>query len=283
MKQWTLALSLALALTLTACGSPAAEPPQKELPQEKPSQAEGAGETMIVLPKADPEARAAFGKVLWDAYLTGILPDDTELDWTSPEGAAENDFALYDVDGDGQEELILIWTNACTAGNRLDVFGYANGAVYTELAIFPLETFYDNGVVVEKWSHNHGMAANTGFWPYFLHTYDAETDTYQNIFMVDAWNQELSHRYEVDSAPFPTSIDADGDGMVYCLAPTDRNDSLYSQDYLVDGPEYEAWRSSYLDGAQPLDITSHTQKLTEDNIADLGCPKPDVSIPEPVG
>ena len=269
MKQWALALSLAL--VLTACGTPAEEPPQEE-----PSQAEDPGDAVVVLPTADPEARAAFGSVLWDAYLTGILPDGTPLDWTGPEGAAGNSFALCDVDGDGQEELLLFWTNASMAGSRFDVFGYRDGAVFTELTTTPFVTFYGNGVVTEEWSHNQGLAGNTDFWPYDLHSYDAETGIYQNVGAADAWSSEQPAAAE----EFPADIDADGDGMVYFLLPANW-DGSYSSGYLADGPEYEAWRAGYLDGAQPLDL--QTQPLTEDNIAALGCPKPDVVIPEPVG
>lgn len=271
MKIRRLALALGLSLFLTACGTPAETPPQDE-----------AEDPIVVLPLSDEETRSAFGAVLWDAYLRGVLPDGEGLDWTDPEGAAENDFALLDVDGDGQEELLLYWTNACMAGMGLHVFGYANGAVYEELRAFPMVTFYDNGVVLEEWSHNQGLAgAREDFWPYDLYTYDTETDTYQRMGSVDGWDYRMTSAGPTHQV-FPTDIDADGDGMVYFLLPADWNGS-YSSSYLTDGPEYEAWRAGYLEGAQPLDIASHTQKLTEDHIAALGCPKPDVPVQEPAG
>lgn len=264
MKIRRLALALGLSLFLTACGTPAETPPQDD-----------AEDPIVVLPLSDEETRSAFGAVLWDACLLGVLPDGTPLDWTDTEGAAGNSFALYDVDGDGQEELLLFWTNASMAGNRLDVFGYQDGAVFTELTTTPFVTFYDNGVVTEEWSHNQGLAGNTDFWPYDLHSYNTETGTYRAVGSVDAWSSENPLATE----DFPADIDADGDGMVYFLLPADWNGNYETAP--VDGPEYEVWWSGHLDGAQPLDL--QTQPLTEDNIAALGCPKPDVPVQEPAG
>lgn len=276
-------LSLLLVSSLTACGrddaaqSSAVRQPQG--PAEAPAETEAPTAPDAPV-KADStaadDARYAFGKVLWDAYLLGILPDGTPLDWTDTESAAKNDFILYDVDGDGREELLLYWGNASMAGMGLHVFDYADGAVYEELCVFPLATFYSNGVVKVDWSHNQGLAGNTDFWPYDLYAYDAETDTYQPAGSVDAWSSEQPAAAE----EFPTDIDADGDGMVYFLLPADW-DGSYSGGYLADGAEYEAWWSSCLDGGSALIIP--TQKLAEDSIAALGCPKPDVPAAEPVG
>lgn len=277
----SLFVSLTLILSLTACGqndfatvivtTTQPDPPTESAPEP----------TVEILPtSAADTARYAFGKVLWDAYLSGILPDGTALDWTSTESASQNDFILYDVDSDGQEELLLYWGNACMAGMRLDVFGYRDGTVFTELAAFPVTTFYDNGAVTVDWSHNQGLAGiREDFWPYDLYTYDAETDTYQRIGSVDGWDYRMTSAGPPHQV-FPTDIDTDGDGMVYFMLPADW-DGSYSSAYLADGPEYEAWRNSYLNGAVPLIIP--TQKLAEGSIAALGYPKPDVPTVEPAG
>ena len=49
----------------------------------------------------------------------------------------------------------------------------------------------------------------------------------------------------------------------------------------MDGAELEAWLSSCTGGTESLEIPY--QDLTEENIAALGYPKPDVTYPEPVG
>ncbi|MCM1120456.1 MAG: hypothetical protein NC543_13970 [bacterium] len=60
-------------------------------------------------------------------------------------------------------------------------------------------------------------------------------------------------------------LDRDGDGR-----------RLYNNEQTVDGDEYESWRQSYLDQAER--ITVPFQQLTEENIAALGYPKPDIPI-----
>lgn len=272
MKKRFLTILFFLTLSLTACS--AAEPEtSRETPVVPPAPpAEG---TTTEDPAG--EMKPAFGKTLWDAYLQGILPDGTTLDYTGAEAAATNEFALFDVDRDGQEELLLRWTNACMAGMRMDVFGYDNGEVHTELTVFPASAFYSNGTVVEDWSHNQGLAGDS-FWPYSIHLYDEKTDTYQAAGSVDAWDRKLV------SEGFPADIDKDGDGLIYFLLPADETWHYTGNrpDYPpVDGPEYEIWQNGFLNGAQKLEI--RMQKLTEENISALGYPKPEISPSEPLG
>lgn len=272
MKKWSLTILSILILLLTACGTTETKSAEKTSSvSADPPEAEPVSESTT------PETKHAFGKVLWDAYQLGVLPDGSALDYAGMELAAENDFALFDVDGDGQEELLLYWTHACMAGMRADIFGYHNGTVYTELTVFPASAFYSNGVVIEDWSHNQGLAGDS-LWPYSIYLYDAEDDTYNMAGAVDAWDRELV------TEDFPTGIDVDDDGIVYFLLPGDEAWHYVNNrpDYTpVDGAEYEIWRNGFLHGAAKLEI--HTQKLTEDNIAALGCPKPDVPLPEPAG
>ena len=272
MKKRLLVILLFLMLSLIGCS--AAEPDAAEkstaVPPASPKKTSATKD-------ATAEAKYAFGKALWDAYQQGILPDGTTLDYTGMESAAENEFALCDVDGDGQEELLLRWTQACMAGMQMDVFGYKNGDIYTELTMFPSSTIYNNGVVVENWSHNQGLAGER-FWPYSIYLYDRDADTYYAAGSVDAWDRNLV------SEGFPADVDEDSDGMVYFLLPA--NEAWHytgsRPDYpAVDGQAHEIWRSGFLGKAQPLKI--HMQKLTEENIAALGCPQPEISVTEPAG
>lgn len=276
-------LLLALAASLAACGTVSTIPaPPGVSGADTPNQSAGSGgapslEGSAAVPPSDEGAcLPAFGKVLWDAYQQGILPDSSVLEYEGMEFAADQSFALADVDGDGQEELLLFWENATMAGMLGAVFGCDGGAVYEELVEFPALAFYDNGIVQAEWSHNQGFAGE--FWPYNLYSYDAEEDVYQPVGSVDAWDKRVSER-DYEGAPFPADIDADGDGVVYylCSAGWDGRDDPP----LVDGPDYESWRAAYLDGAEKLDIPF--QKLTEEHISALGYPKPDVPIPQPVG
>ena len=50
---------------------------------------------------------------------------------------------------------------------------------------------------------------------------------------------------------------------------------------MMDGPAYEEWRQSYLNGSQEVEIG--LIPLTEENIAALGAPKPIAHEVKPVG
>lgn len=221
--------------------------------------------------------RLAFGKVLWDIYQQGLLPDGSMLDYTGMEAAGENSFAIMDIDNDGQEELLLFWENASMAGMLECVFGYADGSIYKEQAEFPGQIFYDNGIIEAGWSHNQGPAGE--FWPYNLYRYDAESDIYLFLGGADAWDKRAAEE-SYEGVPFPADIDADGDGIVYYIFPADWN-GQYDDIPPVDGADYESWRNTYIDGAKEIQIPY--QKLTEENIAALGYPKPDIVLPEPAG
>ncbi|WP_310604147.1 M56 family metallopeptidase [Anaerosporobacter sp.] len=214
----------------------------------------------------------AFGKVLWDVYQRGILPDGSLLEYGGMEFAANNNFSIVDVDGDGKEELVLFWENASMAGTVAYVFGYNDGMVHVELTEFPILTFYDNGIVEAAWSHNQNLAGR--FWPYKAYRYDAKTDVYQSLGGVDAWDKNVREENEKGDH-FPTYIDADGDGLVYYILPANWN-GQYDMS-LVDGADYESWRNAYMEGAK--EITISRQMLTEENIAALGYPKPDIPLP----
>ena len=229
-----------------------------------------------ILPWEDPEdSRKIFGEILWNAYLKGELYDGSKLDWTSTEGAAENHFAVTDIDGDGREELLLSWTNASTAGHCFVIYGCWRGAVYTQFTGFPSLRLYSNCVLEEDWSHNQGWSGR--FWPHYAYRYNPQSDLYEQVGFVEGWDKQLQ------SEGFPDDLDADGDGLVYDVRPADFDwtGSRYAPERMMDGPAFEEWRQTYLNGAQQVEL--ELLPLTEENIAALGAPKPNVPEVKPVG
>ena len=214
------------------------------------------------------EQTKAFGKILWDAYCFGKI-DGTDHGVPDTYGQESTYFALYDVDGDGQEELLLNWTGASMADTVEYIWGYGDNGTHVELCEFPALTCYDNGVIEAEWSHNQGLAGE--FWPYFLYRYNAETDQYELCGGADAWDKRVAKTNEQGEA-FPDDIDADQDGIVYYLLPADW-DGNYAMEP-VDGAKYRTWRESFLEGASKLDDIWFWD-LKEDNIAILGAEKPD--------
>ena len=230
-----------------------------------------------ILPWNDPEdSRKRFGEILWNAYLKGELPDGSKLDWTSSKGAAENHFAVTDIDGDGRMELLLFWTEASTAGHLCAIYDYHDGVLLEQGRFFPSLRFYDNAAIEEDWSHNQGWSGR--FWPHYAYRYNPQSDLYEQVGFVEGWDKR------VVSEGFPDDIDADGDGLVYDVRSADADwtiGSRYEPERMMDGPAYEEWRQSYLNGSQEVEIG--LIPLTEENIAALGAPKPIAPEVKPVG
>lgn len=273
--------------------APEAAPAPAEQPEERPvPEADPRPEASIT--REEDEARMrAYGKALWDMYLLGLRPDGEALERSDDLGPAEgNRFALADLNGDGAEELIVCWDQACMAGMQglIYTYDYPEDALRLLLLEFPSMTFYENGAVTADWSHNQGWAGR--FWPYTLYQYSPDSGVYEEIASVDAWDLDCGQGDETLTDAFPRDADADGDGLVYYIltgewynasrTPMDGNLSgqLWGTDP-VDGAALEEWLNGYTGGAEPLEIPY--QPLTDVNIAALGYPKPDVTYPEPVG
>ena len=207
----------------------------------------------------------AYVKVLEDIYFDQKFPDGTEHG-LQPASAdiSDNMFAVYDIDADGREELIVFYTTTYTAGMVEIIYDYDSGTgdVREEFLAYPMRTYYDNGIVEVEASHNQGLASDGGadgnFWPYSLYRYDPETDAYVSLASVDAWSRGFREE-DYDGNPFPQEVDADGDGVVYYVA-TEGNEP----EAPMDGAEYDQWRDSCLKGAEPIQVPY--VNLTTDNI-----------------
>ncbi|MCM1124966.1 MAG: hypothetical protein NC429_00705 [Lachnospiraceae bacterium] len=210
--------------------------------------AQKAEEGIDTASQTDPE-KAAYNAVLEKLYTTYTLPDGTELGYDGITDLSWNKFAIYDIDQDGKEELIIQWTTTYTAGMSGIIYGFdsVSGTVKAELWEYPSQTFYDNGVVEVELSHNHGMAGEIeDFWPYTFYQYDKNTDTYLCTAEVDAWNKAY-YETDYDGVPFPDELDADKDGILYQV-------TVGNSEKLMDLEEYEKWRDSMIGGAVKIEI-----------------------------
>ncbi len=169
------------------------------------------------------------------------------------ESYGPNMYKIADVDGDGRAELIINYPNTTyTAAMAYYIFDYdANtGEFYEELAVYPSVTIYDNGVILMEASHNHGRSGMDDFWPYYVYQYQKDTDTYEYITWVDAWEYIMFDGAEPDET-FPKEADADGDGVVYyCMG----EGGYYEPDVIMDNAEYAQWLNNLTAGATPIQI-----------------------------
>lgn len=81
------------------------------------------------------------------------------------------------------------------------------------------------------------------FWPYSLYKYNARTDKYEAVALMDAWQQQIFEDSEPDP-DFPIEKDVDGDGIVYY----DMSDDYYAPSMIMDNAEYEKWCLKYNTG-----------------------------------
>lgn len=232
---------LCAAALLSGCAAQSVPPagPMSETTSAVPAEVLSAESS--ALPAQDP-ATEKFIDVLEGIYYDYVLPDGQRLEpYTQYFEESPNEFALFDLDSDGEEELIVRYINTYTAGMFGAVYGYdrAENRLTTQLLEFPALSFYENGTVEAGWSHNQGLAGR--FWPCTLYRYDSSSDTYFPYACVDAWDREFFET-DFDGDPFPAYADPEGHNIVYYI-------SLYGQEEEpapVSQQEYNAWYNEFI-------------------------------------
>lgn len=207
-----------------------------------------------------------YQTVLADIIEKQIYPDGMDCGFGGSYVSAGNKFAVFDVDKDGEEELILCITSTSMAGMREIVYDYdaETDAVREEYSGFPGGAFYESGLIEEGMSHNQGMAPLGDFWPYMLYQYQKESDSYQCTFMVDAWEKEFMEQ-DYDGNPYPEEIDEEKSGIVYYLMEGGAYDMTSTVP--VSKSIYEEWRKEQGLGSARIEIPF--QELTEENIGNI--------------
>lgn len=193
-------------------------------------------------------ARAAYRAALENLYNNHTFPDGYADDPFDVEG---NGFAIYDVDGDGRDELLVQWDDTAVASWYGVIYDYdaGSGSLRAEYKGVPNFEIYKNGVLVAEDSHNQSPSKEV--WPYSLYVYDPDADEYEYAGNASAWERD----YSPDG--FPSNVDANGDGMVY------QCDGEW-----VDDDEYFAWYNSFLGGASEMRVPF--MDLTPSNIRSIG-------------
>lgn len=201
---------------------------------------------------------AAYQFVLQQIAFEHIYPDGADTGFDSAGGFIEdNHFAIFDINGDGVDELIVQFTTAPMAGNVETIYTYnaSDNTVETLLTVFPAVTYYDNGLVKEEWSHGSGLEGED-YWPYNLYQYCVDTGTYEIIAEVNMWSKAID-TVDYKGDPYPEDIDTENAGTVFILTRNGTTETVSKSDY-------EAWLSEIMGGAHPIQIPY--QSLDEDNI-----------------
>jgi len=266
MKKKICLMLAVMLLLLSACGGKKAP----ETTAQKPSTA--ATESTPVETTAEPTqpetaapdrndaARSAFQRALRTVHDELRWPEMSEMGeimlW-EPGTIEDEQFAVTDVDGDGEEELLVSIFNTAVAGMCETIYGYdpQTDGVRVEACNYVGVTHYPGMLKVDA-AHNQGYAGDV-LWPYTIAYYDEAEDSYKDAFYVDAWCKELSDYDPYTQTPYPDDIDTEHDGYVYLI--TENGERRF-----VNRADYEKWEAEIFAQKEPLTIP--WQKITTENI-----------------
>lgn len=217
-------------------------------------------DTEIVIEKGDSKAtsdvetvRSTYKEVLYRCINDNIWPVIGEGSDVMREYLAGSRFAIYDINGDDVEELVISVQDPIT--------NYYNYVVEYRTEISDIDCIfegcdidvYDNGLIIEYYSHNQGYGDD--IWPYKLYKYDGFSKKYEYFLDVDSWS------CEIHPEDYPYDIDTDNYGSVYHIGATDDKNGYYSKSY------YDEWTKNTFSNANTLDVQYHNMTISEvDNV-----------------
>ena len=260
MRKSTLAGILALALLLSGCAG-------KGNGAASGSASSGSGSASDPEPANVPTAeeiqavRETLDGAVETLRTTGTLPGFEAL--VGNQCSTVYRYTITDIDGDGFEELLLMQDTGVMASMDYLILDGRDGQLRAELEAFPSLTFYENGYVRADASHNQGLAGD--FWPYTLYRYDAESDSYQKVAMVDAWDGSI-HAQDYAGNPFPKDADVSGAGIVYYVA---ENGETYGESGTpdvapMDQADFQKWEASWQGSGAVVDFSLENEIVTDD-------------------
>jgi hypothetical protein len=218
------------------------------------------------------DADKAYYDIVFNLCYNFIWPDGEVCAYTYGSGydMQDNQFAIADVDGDGQEELIVCFMASSADEFRTSIYRYdeSTGVCVEELQTAPREnpgkypgmTFYDNGVISVYLSTNPGREVCETIWPYSIYQWNGKSKSYDYVGTLYGLDKQLAVKAGEE---YPTAADTDGYGTVYYLV----DDSATGQNAdskTMSRSKYESWYEKMFGGAAAKDITY--LDMTDENI-----------------
>lgn len=139
----------------------------------------------------------AYAEVLSAAYYGHVLPDESPL--ATVQTGEQDRFSIVDLNGDGEEELILYCNTESAYGMVTYVWNYNTETkeLTEHFGGFSPLTFYSDGLVKQESYMNNSM--DTDFPPYTIYQYEKSSNSYTQIYDSEgsdqndpeAWRQEI--------------------------------------------------------------------------------------------
>lgn len=224
---------------------------ESEVLQEEEMKPEEETEPEVTELSDKEKVAAAYEEAILRARDFWQMPDGTEVEHSGVMSGT-NQYAIYDVDLDGRDELIFRMEKVATmADMREDVYEYypKTGEFHQELVEFPGVQYYDNRIALVGWSHNQGKG-NT-LWPYNIYHYDEKLDEYIWDGSVDSWDKDFvpdGYPDEADTCKLGTVFD------IYYPGYNQYKNMYNDEIHYYSKTDYDRFCREHFDGMELLEI-----------------------------
>lgn len=257
--------ALLLCLVLSACGSPASSSPGSS------SAPVNSGTAVSSIPTSSPDTEPendnaamteAYKFALQQIAFEHIYPGGEDTGFSGDYGFIEDNlFAIYDINNDGRNELIIHFTTAPMEFNSEAVYKYdpASDSLQKLLSVYSSVTCYSNGIIKEDWAHSSELSGEE-YRPYNLWKYAPVSGEYALLAEVNMWSKAVDI-IDYKGDPYPDDIDAENAGTVFIITYEGITKTVSKSDY-------ESWLAGIMENATELSIPY--KPLREENIHLLG-------------
>ena len=213
---------------------------------------------VAVVAERGTKIREAYADVLRNLLDNGNLPDGGEAELPITE---YTQFAISDVDGDGKEELVLLYDPGVVAGEVGYIIGYDKDRkdTYIQLEEFPAFVFLENGNIRALCSHNQSYGE---MWPYSLYQYLPEKDSYEKAGFVSA-EDKMTLKLIGMERQYPDEVDISQTGTVYYIGEEGWGTEP------MDESDFLKWLEENHGNGKEREIPFLS--LTEENIKEIEC------------
>lgn len=202
--------------------------------------------------------KQTYHDVLYNVYYNYEFPD---WDYKNYGKDVSIDFAVYDIDSDDRDELLVTFDN-----RAIYVYDHnADGNLVKQFSGYIRTDFYENGAVRVYSAHNQTHSFKVS--PFAMYKYNIETDSYDKCGsvsgidkdIVDRVNQQIEEAGGTEFFEYPAEYDTSSSGTVYYWI----NEAVEP----LDVTEYNEYYEQFTENTDIIDIPF--MELTEENIKNV--------------